>query len=816
MATRLWLSLLRLRMLLRQPCSLQGWLLRSPPLPSQQASKKIQPPPLTDSTNLNTKDSQEASDEQASGESTIDAAQDDAGGDDELQRAAEGDGAQDAQGAPEASLADGTAEGVAAGETEDTATGSAAVTTDGAAASAVSRYSYPKPVYNSTSKVNVKFSLPSGSSDTAATGVKLHITSYTGSSALTEPRDPNRVAYVDVVAWYKDGTWKLDTSATKFSSPSTTTTTAADTGSQAGGAPAASTLDASVTDSSTNRTINIESTDANNFTVVFTDAANRWINIDSAEVTSGNASDWSERLTGYLPIGLAAEQATATFTRQYTLSFDGNGASGESPASFVMRWDQWRATAPAPGWLDRPGYLFVGWNTKQDGTGTTYASGQQLGAWPGEKLYAKWQARPNNVSWESGEGGSIGSHEDESVLTDEYVKSEVTTTPNTGYRFVGWDYITEKLRQKADWTPDSLGDRYDVWYETGTTGDCRSLPITGRTTFKARFERVIYLNAHADGGTVGAGANGAPADGATSGSARVEFSESAGTGAIDENNGVSATVSYQAASGKELGKVTVSDDYGHSVELYDGTSWKGEVTLGQDSSSYKVTCSAGTSSKTTDAGTFTLSGIKSNLNVAVSFKDDPGANDPVRPPAPKPNPSPNPDKDTDGDGLTDKEEAEHGTDPSKPDTDGDGLTDKDEIDRGTDPLNPDTDGDGIPDDEEADRGTDPLNPDTDGDGIPDGEEADRGTDPLNPDTDGDGFPDGTDPDPLDPNVPGHGNDGAQGADDDGDSSGGARNAGSALPQTGDPDMGAAVVALGGSGISAMAAGVITRLRRRDG
>ncbi|NIB91199.1 MarR family transcriptional regulator, partial [Streptococcus pseudopneumoniae] len=44
--------------------------------------------------------------------------------------------------------------------------------------------------------------------------------------------------------------------------------------------------------------------------------------------------------------------------------------------------------------------------------------------------------------------------------------------------------------------------------------------------------------------------------------------------------------------------------------------------------------------------------------------------------------------------MTDKEEVEKGTDPTKADTDGDGLTDKEEVEKGTDPTKADTDGDG--------------------------------------------------------------------------------------------------------------------------
>lgn len=44
--------------------------------------------------------------------------------------------------------------------------------------------------------------------------------------------------------------------------------------------------------------------------------------------------------------------------------------------------------------------------------------------------------------------------------------------------------------------------------------------------------------------------------------------------------------------------------------------------------------------------------------------------------------------DTDKDGLTDKEELELGTDPTKADTDDDGVNDKEEIDKGSDPKDP--------------------------------------------------------------------------------------------------------------------------------
>ncbi|HET7690442.1 MAG TPA: hypothetical protein VFK41_08690 [Nocardioidaceae bacterium] len=155
-------------------------------------------------------------------------------------------------------------------------------------------------------------------------------------------------------------------------------------------------------------------------------------------------------------------------------------------------------------------------------------------------------------------------------------------------------------------------------------------------------------------------------------------------------------------------------------------------------------------------------------------------------------------EDTDGDGLTNGQEAQLGTDPTKADTDGDGLTDGSEINSyGTDPLDSDTDDGGVPDGAEVFRGTDPLNAsddvptlnDADGDGLTDTEEAQLGTDPNKADTDGDGLTDGAEvnthgTDPLDSDTDNGGvGDGAE--VDNGTNP--VNNPGDDLPETNDPD-----------------------------
>src|SRR5688572_19175867 len=101
--------------------------------------------------------------------------------------------------------------------------------------------------------------------------------------------------------------------------------------------------------------------------------------------------------------------------------------------------------------------------------------------------------------------------------------------------------------------------------------------------------------------------------------------------------------------------------------------------------------------------------------------------------------------DRDVDGLTDAEEAHHGTNPDHPDTDGDGLPDGAEVEtHGTSPTDSDVDHDGVSDGAEInEHHTDPHAADSDGDGLNDGDEAAmHHTDPIHADSDGDGIDDG--------------------------------------------------------------------------
>lgn len=99
--------------------------------------------------------------------------------------------------------------------------------------------------------------------------------------------------------------------------------------------------------------------------------------------------------------------------------------------------------------------------------------------------------------------------------------------------------------------------------------------------------------------------------------------------------------------------------------------------------------------------------------------------------------------DGDGDGLSNLQEQQARTDPTKADTDGDGADDSAEVTAGTLGYYPDSDNDQLPDGYELTHtGFDPLDPDVDDDGLVDGLEGLYNCDPFNANTDNDKLPDG--------------------------------------------------------------------------
>ena len=73
----------------------------------------------------------------------------------------------------------------------------------------------------------------------------------------------------------------------------------------------------------------------------------------------------------------------------FTIMFDGNGGEGTMPAIDVQHDDRVKIPAST---FTREGYYFASWNTKADGTGTSYMVGEVITQAEDLTLYAQWGA----------------------------------------------------------------------------------------------------------------------------------------------------------------------------------------------------------------------------------------------------------------------------------------------------------------------------------------------------------------------------------------------------------------------------------------
>ena len=130
-------------------------------------------------------------------------------------------------------------------------------------------------------------------------------------------------------------------------------------------------------------------------------------------------------------ITLYAQWATA-------ILFDGNGASSGSmdPQHFTLK-DPAEIITLNRNEFVRTNYRFNSWNTKADGTGTSYPDKGDYSASTSVTLYAQWKRSAFTVSYDPNGGG--GTMEADNVNVGQSVKlKDSTFSPKPGQIFAGW------------------------------------------------------------------------------------------------------------------------------------------------------------------------------------------------------------------------------------------------------------------------------------------------------------------------------------------------------------------------------------------
>ena len=141
---------------------------------------------------------------------------------------------------------------------------------------------------------------------------------------------------------------------------------------------------------------------------------------------------------------------------RYEISFDKNAeeATGTMAGLTPVCGTATTLTANA---FTRTGYTFSGWNTKDDGTGTSYAdqASVNFSVNPDEvvTLYAQWTAITYKIHFDANDG--TGTMADLAMTYDESKNLTANAFTRTGYTFSGWN-------TKDDGTGTSYTDRQSV------------------------------------------------------------------------------------------------------------------------------------------------------------------------------------------------------------------------------------------------------------------------------------------------------------------------------------------------------------------
>ena len=149
----------------------------------------------------------------------------------------------------------------------------------------------------------------------------------------------------------------------------------------------------------------------------------------------------------------------------YTIKFFGNTHSGGSTASMSMTYDV--ANNLTANGFTKTGYVFAGWNTSADGTGTTYTDKQSvknLTATNGAtiNLYAQWKPISYTIKFD-GNGATSGSTASMSMTYDVAKNLTANGFTRTSYKFIGWN-------TKADGTGTNYTNKQSVKNLTTTNG----------------------------------------------------------------------------------------------------------------------------------------------------------------------------------------------------------------------------------------------------------------------------------------------------------------------------------------------------------
>lgn len=170
-----------------------------------------------------------------------------------------------------------------------------------------------------------------------------------------------------------------------------------------------------------------------------------WIKLE--EVTTSGYTDTGlkantkyyynyESVNRFYTVSSASASGTTKPVPAYTVKYNSNNGIGSMGDQTLIYDQAVNLTANA---FSRTGYTFAGWNTKADGTGTSYAdkaSVKNLATGGTITLYAQWTANKYTVKFNGNGADELSTASKEVTYNSTY--GELPNSIRAGYNFIGW------------------------------------------------------------------------------------------------------------------------------------------------------------------------------------------------------------------------------------------------------------------------------------------------------------------------------------------------------------------------------------------
>ena len=137
-----------------------------------------------------------------------------------------------------------------------------------------------------------------------------------------------------------------------------------------------------------------------------------------------------------------------------TITFDANGGTGSMTPLTI---ETGKTVTLPKNTFTRPGYTFVGWNFKSDGTSNSFKDGQEITPSRSHTFYAQWkeEAKVEVVTITFDANGGTGSMTPLTIESGKSITLPKNTFTRPGYIFIGWNF-------KSDGTSNSFNDGQEI------------------------------------------------------------------------------------------------------------------------------------------------------------------------------------------------------------------------------------------------------------------------------------------------------------------------------------------------------------------